>query len=89
MSNERVVVKFAQSWRGYSKGECAGFDEVQAKALVDGGVAELAKGGKAAAKVGGKGGSAKVQAQGTDTPPNETPPSDDDTPPGDDDEPKP
>jgi len=50
MSNERVVVKFKQSWRGYSKGEPAGFDADQAQALVDGGVAELSKGGKALAK---------------------------------------
>lgn len=50
MSNDKVVVVFAKSWRGYSKGEKAGFDEAQAKALVDGEVAELAKGGKATAK---------------------------------------
>jgi hypothetical protein len=43
MSNDRVVVKFIQSWRGYSKGERAGFDAAQAKALVDGKVAEMAK----------------------------------------------
>lgn len=50
MSNDKVVVVFAKSWRGYSKGEKAGFDEAQAKALVDGEVAELAKGGKAPAR---------------------------------------
>lgn len=48
MSNERVVVKFAKSWRGYSAGECAGFDSVQAEALEAGGVAVRVKGGKAA-----------------------------------------
>ena len=43
MSNERVVVKFTQSWRGYSKNERAGFDAAQAKALIDGKVAEQVK----------------------------------------------
>jgi len=76
MSNERVVVKFKQSWRGYSKGELAGFDPAQAKALVDGEVAELSKGGKAPAKpaaskpatgkAGEKPGSATAPAAGGD-----------------------
>ncbi|MTZ15101.1 hypothetical protein GNE00_15215 [Pseudomonas sp. JL972] len=58
MSNDRVVVKFIQSWRGYSNGERAGFDAAQAKALVDGKVAEIAK--AAPATAAGKGGSAKA-----------------------------
>lgn len=44
MSNDNVVVKFIQSWRGYSKGESAGFTAEQAKALVDGKVAVVGKG---------------------------------------------
>lgn len=35
----KVSVKFVKSWRGYGKGEVAGFDEATAQALVDGGVA--------------------------------------------------
>lgn len=58
MSNERVVVKFAQSWRGYSKGERAGFDAAQAKALIDGKVAEMVKAAPAAAAA--KGGTGKA-----------------------------
>lgn len=37
----RVIVKFAGSWRGYSKGEIAGFDEDVAQSLIDGERAEL------------------------------------------------
>ncbi|MBU0791021.1 MAG: hypothetical protein KKC55_11135, partial [Gammaproteobacteria bacterium] len=58
MSNERVVVKFIQSWRGYSKGERAGFDAAQARALVDGKVAEMVKAAPAAAAA--KGGAGKA-----------------------------
>jgi len=58
MSNERVVVKFTQSWRGYSKGERAGFDAAQAKALVDGKVAEVVKAAPAVAAA--KGGTGKT-----------------------------
>lgn len=54
MSNENVVVKFTQSWRGYSKGESAGFNAEQAKSLIDGKAAEAVKAkgkpGKAADK---------------------------------------
>lgn len=56
MSNERVVVKFIQSWRGYSKDERAGFDAAQAKALVDGKVAEMVKAAPAAAAPKGSAG---------------------------------
>lgn len=58
MSNDRVVVKFIQSWRGYSKGERAGFEAAQAKALVDGKVAEMAKAGPVTAAA--KGGAGKA-----------------------------
>lgn len=54
MSNDNVVVKFIQSWRGYSKGEAAGFSAEQAKSLIEGKVAEAVKAkgkpGKAADK---------------------------------------
>ncbi|MGE8358594.1 hypothetical protein [Pseudomonas sp.] len=90
MSDEKVVVVFKQSWRGYSTGEKAGFDEAQAKALVDGKVADLAKGSKAAAKpAASKPAAAKPKpGAGDDTPPApDTPPADEE--PGADDEPKP
>lgn len=87
MSNERVVVKFTQSWRGYSKGERAGFDVAQAKALIDGKVAEQVKAVPAAAapkgsegKAGagsrgkGKGGAANIKPEEDDTPPPVTEP---------------
>jgi len=66
MSNERVVVKFTQSWRGYSKGERAGFDAEQAKALIDGKVAEVVKAVPAAAA--GKGAPAGKANGGTSKP---------------------
>lgn len=34
-----VSVTFAKAWRGYSKGEVAGFDKATAEALVEGGFA--------------------------------------------------
>ncbi len=37
----RVIVKFTASWRGYSNGEIAGFEEDVANSLIDGGRAEL------------------------------------------------
>jgi len=48
----RVIVKFTGSWRGYSKGEVAGFEEDVAQSLIDGERAELvdAKKAKAASK---------------------------------------
>lgn len=39
----KVSVKFVKSWRGYARGEVAGFDEPTAQALVDGGVATSSK----------------------------------------------
>ena len=102
MNNERVVVKFTQSWRGYSKGEIAGFAEGLAKALIDGKVAQLSGGGKAAAAGASKGSAGKGGAGKGDSgkpgkhaaPPagdDDTPPPGADTPPPaeDDDEPKP
>ncbi|MDF2076630.1 hypothetical protein P2Q70_18760 [Pseudomonas mendocina] len=97
MSNEKVLVLFTQSWRGYSKGEKACFDDGQAKALVDGKVAELVKAGKASAepaaaattgKGSGKGGAAKAGSSGVAPEPgadDDTPPAPD-TPPADDDQ---
>lgn len=46
---ELVAVKFLKQWRAYNKDDVAGFDEGVAKKLVDGGVAEYHKVGKAAA----------------------------------------
>ncbi|WP_145914947.1 hypothetical protein KV708_19220 [Comamonas thiooxydans] len=47
---DNVAVQFLKSWRGYNKGEVAGFTAEQAEALVDGKVAELhGKGRKPAA----------------------------------------
>jgi len=102
MSNERVVVKFTASWRGYSKGERAGFDAAQAKALIDGKVAEQVKGVPAAAPKGaagkagggsggqGKGGAANTKPAEGDTPPPATEPPAPETidtpPPADDDD---
>ncbi|WP_313315279.1 hypothetical protein [Stutzerimonas nitrititolerans] len=87
MSNERVVVKFTQSWRGYSKGERAGFDAAQVKALIDGKVAEQVKavppaaapkGGEGKAGTGsrgkGKGGAANTKPGEVDPPPPATEP---------------
>lgn len=48
MSKTTIVV-FKQSWRGYSTGETAGFDEATADALVKAGKADLGTGKKAAA----------------------------------------
>lgn len=45
----RVIVKFTGSWRGYSKGEVAGFEEDVAQSLIDGERAELVDAKKAKA----------------------------------------
>lgn len=90
MSNEKVAVKFLKSWRGYSAGEVAGFGQVAADDLVKGKVAELVKGGKAAAKPATAKPAASKPKPGADddTPPApDTPPADDDQ--ADDDEKKP
>jgi hypothetical protein len=105
MSNDRVVVKFIQSWRGYSKGERAGFDAAQAKALVDGKVAEMAKAAPVTAAAKGGAGKANSGAGKPTKPAAENKPADPEAPPApevvepeaggvmqpgdDDDEPKP
>lgn len=69
MSNDNVVVKFTQSWRGYSKGESAGFSADQAKALVEGKVAVAGKAGAPKTSTpapAGKKGSGKAVVSPTD-----------------------
>lgn len=53
MFMEQVIIKFTGSWRGYSKGEIAGFPSDVAESLIEGGRAEVhdaKKVGKAASK---------------------------------------
>lgn len=40
MSTDTKILKFTKPWRGYNKGEVAGFDAKTAEALVNGNVAE-------------------------------------------------
>ena len=40
MSTDTKILKFTKPWRGYNKGEVAGFDTKTAEALVNGNVAE-------------------------------------------------
>ncbi|MFV3383113.1 hypothetical protein [Pseudomonas sp. NY15354] len=47
----KVIVEFTGSWRGYGKGEVAGFEEEVAQSLIDGGRAQLYD--KKGAKSGG------------------------------------
>lgn len=49
---DNVAVQFLKSWRGYNKGEVAGFSAEQAEALIDGKVAEPHAKGKKSASVG-------------------------------------
>ncbi|WP_095153961.1 hypothetical protein [Pseudomonas sp. Irchel 3E13] len=83
----KVIVVFTGSWRGYSKGEVAGFEEDVAQSLIDGGRAELRDG-----KKGGKSGSGKGKP-GTTAPqsgPSTEPPANpDSTATSSDDEEKP
>jgi|UPI000696E7F7 hypothetical protein len=51
----QVIVEFTGSWRGYGKGEVAGFEEDLAQSLVDGGRAQLYEGKKSGKSGGGKG----------------------------------
>ncbi len=44
--SKAIIVVFKRSWRGYSAGETAGFDEAAAEALVKSGTAELSGGKK-------------------------------------------
>lgn len=81
MSNERVVVKFTQSWRGYSKGERAGFDAAQAKALVEGKVAEVVKAVSAAAVTKGAAGKASGGSRNASKPAVDSKPADPEVPP--------
>ncbi|MBU0565098.1 MAG: hypothetical protein KJ890_16545 [Gammaproteobacteria bacterium] len=81
MSNERVVVKFIQSWRGYSKGERAGFDAAQARALVDGKVAEMVKAAPAAAAAKGGAGKANGSSGKPAKPAADNKPADAEAPP--------
>lgn len=50
----KVIVVFTGSWRGYSKGEVAGFEENIAQSLIEGDRAELHEGKKAGKPGGGK-----------------------------------
>lgn len=62
----QVIVEFTGSWRGYGKGEVAGFEEDLAQSLVDGGRAQLYEGKKSGKSGGGKGkggAATKVPAQ--------------------------
>lgn len=51
----KVIVTFTGSWRGYGKGEVAGFEEDVAQSLIDGGRAELYEGKKTGKSGGSKG----------------------------------
>lgn len=84
----KVIVVFTGSWRGYSKGEVAGFEEDVAQSLIDGGRAELHDGKKTGKSGGGKSKTAPAAKQpgpSTEPPPN----SDSTTTDPDDDEEKP
>lgn len=75
----KAIVMFTGAWRGYGKGEVAGFEEDVAQSLIDGGRAELYEGKKAGKSGSGKGKpgpAAKVPAQSgpsTEPTPNEDP----------------
>ncbi|MFV2944244.1 hypothetical protein [Pseudomonas japonica] len=58
---EKVIVTFTGAWRGYSKGEVAGFEKEVAESLVEGGRAEFFE-GKKAGKAAGKSRSAPAPA---------------------------
>jgi len=46
MSTDTKILKFTKPWRGYNKGEVAGFDAKTAEVLRKGGVAEVHDGGQ-------------------------------------------
>lgn len=46
MSTDTKILKFTKPWRGYNKGEVAGFDAKTAEALLNGNVAEEHDGGQ-------------------------------------------
>ena len=61
---DNVAVQFLKSWRGYNKGEVAGFSQEQAEILVDGKVAELHGKAKKAVAAAQKQGTAKTEKPG-------------------------
>ncbi|BBT38927.1 hypothetical protein [Pseudomonas putida] len=65
----KVIVEFTGSWRGYGKGEVAGFEEGVAQSLVDGGRAQLYD------KKGAKSGGAKGKAGAVTKEPTQPGPS--------------
>ncbi|HDS1679159.1 TPA: hypothetical protein QEM39_000636 [Pseudomonas putida] len=84
----KVIVVFTGSWRGYSKGEVAGFEKDVAQSLIDGGRAELHDGKKTGKSGGGKvktGQAAPQPGPSTEPPPNSDSPTTD----SDDEEEKP
>lgn len=71
--DKKVAVTFKKPWRGYNKGEVAGFDEETAESLVDAGLADLqtqakpARGKQNAAEGGGEKTPANKTADGKGT----------------------
>ncbi|WP_433884892.1 hypothetical protein [Pseudomonas vranovensis] len=85
----KVIITFTGSWRGYGKGEVAGFEEDVAQSLIDGGRAELYEGKKNGKPGGGKGKSAPAaKGPAQPGPPTEPPPDEgsDNTDPEDDED---
>ncbi|MFO3723954.1 hypothetical protein [Pseudomonas sp. HLMP] len=85
----KVIVVFTGSWRGYGKGEVAGFEEGVAQSLIDGGRAELYEGKKAGKSGGGKGKAAPAAKGPAQSGPSTEPPPDsgpNNTDPNDDEE---
>ncbi|TRO33878.1 hypothetical protein EQ845_16645 [Pseudomonas putida] len=85
----KVIVVFTGSWRGYSKGEVAGFEEEVAQSLIAGNRAELYDGKKAAKSGGGKGKTPAAPKEPTQSGPSTEPPPNSDSTvidPDDDDE---
>lgn len=75
----KVIVAFTGSWRGYSKGEVAGFEEDVAQSLIEGGRAELHDGKKAGKSGGGKGKPASAAKEPTQSGPSTEPPPNSDS----------
>lgn len=87
----KAIVTFTGSWRGYGKGEVAGFEEDVAQSLIDGGRAELYEGKKAGKSGSGKGKSAPATKEPAQSGPSAEPPPNEDagTTDSEDDEGKP
>lgn len=87
----KAIVTFTGSWRGYGKGEVAGFEEDVAQSLIDGGRAELYEGKKAGKSSSGKGKSAPATKEPAQSGPSAEPPPNEDagTTDSEDDEGKP